>query len=241
VPSLLSRYTAGEHEQVWAEIRRLGPVPAGRAAEVDEVAAETMRRVGRHVRRLVAALLELGFVPDQADLPIAQPPTAADLADLADLAAEAGPLPAALRACLAEVGAVALTGDCPAVGLRYHQPPGPAPGMPPGPAFPDPLVLLGAGALLAEWRDEQESGEPTGLVLFAPDELHKAGFSGGSHDLALPDGHADPVLHNVAGRPGITLVEYLRVSIGWGGLPGYSFAPAAAPPALEPLRRSPDF
>jgi hypothetical protein len=238
VPSLLSRYTAGGYAEVWAEIRGLGAVSADRAEEVDAVAVETMRRVGGHVRRLAAALPDLGFVPYDDGVPILEPPSGADVAALA---AEAGPLPAALRECLVEVGAVTMMGDCPALGLRYHAPPAPDPEMPPGPDFPDPLVLPSAAFLRADWREVQEDDESTTRVAFAPDELHKAAYSGGSHDVDLRNGHADPVLHHVAGRPGITLVDYLRVSIAWGGLPGYSFAPAAAPPALAALRRPPDF
>lgn len=112
--------------------------------------------------------------------------------------------------------------------------------MPPGPAFPDPLCLPGVEFL--EWELENDSGElRTGPFPFAPDELHKANISGGTHDLSLSDPSADPVLLGVAGRPGITLIGYLRVSVSWGGLPGYSFSPAGRPPALDKLMAKPQF
>ena len=37
------------------------------------------------------------------------------------------------------------------------------------------------------------------------------------------------------------LVEYLRLSIAWGGMPGWSFQPDRAPAALAALRTRPDF
>jgi hypothetical protein len=52
-----------------AELRALGPMPKPLATDVAAVAAETMRRVADHVARIVAALLELEFVPAH-DLPL---------------------------------------------------------------------------------------------------------------------------------------------------------------------------
>lgn len=68
--------------------------------------------------------------------------------------------------------------------------------------------------LESEWGERQhDSLEPLDEPFqFAPDELHKANISGATHDLWLPDARADPVLLDVAGRPGITLVDYLRIS-----------------------------
>jgi hypothetical protein len=39
----------------------------------------------------------------------------------------------------------------------------------------------------------------------------------------------------------VTLVTYLRISISWGGFPGWSFEPERAPAALARLRVEPDF
>lgn len=63
----------------------------------------------------------------------------------------------------------------------------------------------------------------------APDELHKAKISGGTHDVLLPTINADPIIEGVNRRPEVTLVTYLRISLGLGGFPGFQFGRAAAP------------
>jgi hypothetical protein len=254
VASLSHRYAAGQREEVWSEIRELGPVPSRLTADVDAVATETMRRVNRHVQRLATAYVELGLVPsggggrDVADQ-VRIRPTADDPADLARLSRKIGGIPAALRACLTEVGAVALYGDCPALGLYYDQRPTPSGAET---VFPDPLATPNVDLLRMDWDDSRTDparwwtrlGRLPGQKFpfaFAPDDLHKANYSGATQDVLLPDRRADPVLHGAGGRDGITLVEYLRLSIIWGGCPGWSLSTAAPPRALQPLMTSPDF
>ncbi len=58
----------GECEEVWDDIRRLGPVPAVLASDVDAVAMETMRRVLRHVPRIVDGATSVRFMPGFPDL-----------------------------------------------------------------------------------------------------------------------------------------------------------------------------
>jgi hypothetical protein len=241
--SLLQRYLNGEHERVWDEIRQLGPVPDALRAEVDAVATETMRQVAVHVRRLAEALAELGLASAaEEEVPLHRPPTAEELADLDLLDREIGGLPSALRACLREVGTANFIGDCSVLGLAYHDKPDPR--VLPEDILPDPLCVLGAEFLRYDWDDRRDVLDPEEPFEFgfAPDECHKANFSGGEQLIELPQAVADPVLHGVGRRPGVTLVEYLRISIAWGGCPGWSFAPAArVPAALEALRRAPDF
>jgi hypothetical protein len=232
----MGRYLAGERESVWADVRALGPVGAQHLEDVTAVAEETMRRVARHVARIADALPGLGFVPSSDRLPRHAPATGEDLAELERLDEAIG-LPAAFAACLRHVGAVDFAGDCPALGVFYNAPHR-VTGMPPGAGYPDPLVLPSIEFLSLCW-DEHEPGDDF-VVPFAPDELRKANISGGTHALVVPD-TADPVLHGVAGRPGVTLVEYLRISISWGGFPGWSFAPQQVPSVLELLRTDPDF
>jgi hypothetical protein len=235
--SLHHRYRNGEREAVWNEIRQLGPVPDPLLADVDAVATETMRRVAAHVRRLAGALAELGLASSDPSGPLHQPPTTDELADLDLLEREIGGLPAVLRACMREVGTVWFAGDCSALGLHYR-------GIMPDGVLPDPLCVLGTEFLRSDWderRDELEPGEPF-YFGFAPDECHKANYSGAEQFIELPQAVADPVLHGVSGRRDVTLVEYLRMSIAWGGCPGWEFSPAApVPAALEALRSPPDF
>ena len=242
--SLATRYESGEWAEVWAEIRQLGPVPHARQTEVEDVARSTMKRAGIQIGRIVEVLLALGFEPASSGIPVVTPPPCDVSERVAKLELLLGPLPAALKASMGEIGAVSLLGDCPAIGLYYHQPP-PArvSTMPPGSDYPDPLWLPCVDQLESEWdeRGHDLLELSTSSFEFAPDELHKANISGAAHDIWLPDTHADPVLLGVVGRPSITVVEYLRLSVAWGGFPGYSFGLAPRPRALEQLTSSPLF
>lgn len=82
--------------------------------------------------------------------------------------------------------------------------------MPPSADFPDPLYLPGIEQFelqLEEVRDDPER-DRIDVFEFAPDELHRAAVSGGTHDIWLPDAAPDPILVEVAGRAEITLVDY---------------------------------
>ena len=94
-------------------------------------------------------------------MPVHQSPTDADRVTVERLDAEIGGLPVAFAASLREVGAVSFTGDCPALGLYYNtECPSPR-GMPPGPGYPDPMVLPGVDYLEDEWEGhtEDDGGE----------------------------------------------------------------------------------
>jgi hypothetical protein len=240
--SWVSRYRDGEHTIVWEELRRLGDDQRQRA-EVDEVARMTMRRAVPQLNRIVDGFVRLGLESLSEDVPIRREPPADVLDRLAGIETVLGPIPSALRACLSEVGSIWLAGNVPALGLTFAGTVPPS--MPPGSDFPDPLCIAGVEYL--EWSLEEWQSEPTderAAVLdfeFAPDELHKAGISGATHDIRLPSLAADPILTGVYGRPGITLVDYLRISVAWGGLPGYSFRDQGRPAALHELREIPDF
>jgi hypothetical protein len=241
VTSYAQRYLNGDHEAVWAELRAQGPIPPALAEDCSAVAAETMRRAARHVVRLADALTELGLGRPGSPL---IPPSAADLPDLDALAGEIGGLPAAFEACLRHIGYVSFSGDCPALELSYES--GDQYGV--AGLLPDPLVLPDIAFLRDEWtlyleqvEEDPELAEEGFWFEFAPDELHKANISGSTHDILLPSIAADPVIRGVGGRDGITLVEYLRMSISWGGMPGWSFGPDRAPAALTGLRAAIDF
>lgn len=247
MPSFSSRYVGGEHEAVWNELRALGPVPDALSEDVAAVATETMRRAAVHVERLGLAYLQLGFTGTELVYP---PPNQGELAELDRLAAEIGGLPYALDACLRTLNVHFGAGDCAALRLwcndteRAKQ----------VPVLPDPLTTATVSMLRAGWEgynddygpeaefDEECDGErPRFALSFAPDEISKANFSGGTHDIELPSTVADPVLDGVGRRPGITLVEYLRLSIAWAGLPGWASTEAEPPEALTKLRVTPDF
>jgi hypothetical protein len=231
VASLAARYERGEHVAVWEELRRQ-PVGAADSAAVAEV---TMRRVARNVDVVVDRLRAAGWrwaYPAMAR----QAPTDADLAAIAAVEERLGPIPAALRACLMHVGEVWLCGTLPG-----WEPPWFAFGdLEAYPAIGDPLVLPPA-AWMAQDLAEQDSDEwvqpkrPYRFA-FAPDELHKAGISGGTHDMMLPASTAAPPLLGVEYREGVTLVEYLRASLARGGFAGAEFM-TAPPPLLAEVTR----
>jgi hypothetical protein len=105
------------------------------------------------------------------------------------------------------------------------------------PVTADPLVLPPAAWLateLAGWdSDEWVEAKRPWRFGFAPDDLHKAGISGGTHDIVLPAATADPLLLGVEYRDGVTLVEYLRASLAHGGFAGAEFMPAPPPLLAE--------
>jgi hypothetical protein len=153
-----------------------------------------------------------------------------------------GPLPLALSACLEIVGGVNLCGDggntLPQVG--YHHAPHEESDL-----YPDPLALPPGRHLPSMWEKwASDKGDIASTprefcLLFAPDEIHKANVSGGQHDILLPNRSADPEPLYVPGRKGITLVEYLLISLAWGGFPGHDITPLEAPipRMIEELRR----
>jgi hypothetical protein len=195
------------------------------------VAAETMRRVRRNCELLVSRLRALGYVfgtyPDGTTGYYTQGPLVAPSdqtrADVAELEAQAGPLPLSLVAFWQEVGSVDL------VGMR--------PGWPDG---LDPLVVYPPEGALSD-LDEVAGNDifeesicsqitaalghvnfeaPRFFAGLAPDDLHKDNVSGGGpYGVALPCPSADFVFleegHN------LPFVQYLRLAIlRWGGFPG---------------------
>lgn len=212
----LERYRNGEYEQVWNELQALGPAVRREThySQAREVAVETMQRVRRNCERLMSRLSALGYVfgtfPDGSrsytPAPLT-PPSEPMRADLAELEAEAGPLPLSLEIFWQEVGAVDLVG--------MH------------PAWPDgldPLVVdPPEGALACLYEVEEDENAPEGAQWFAdlaPDDLHKDNVSGGDpYGVYLPDPSADFVFSNE--RHGLCFVLYLRLAIlTWGGFPG---------------------
>jgi len=218
----LERYLAGEHEQVWAELRALGnairrePV----LSDARAVAAEMMRRVRRNLQRIVARLEAAGYTfglyPDGTDGYYSDGPlvplSGATRAEAIGLAERLGPLPLSLEAFWNEVGCVDLVGMHPAA-----------------PELLDPLVVHAPEGKLAELDDWEadclEEGREGGTgerfeAELAPDDLIKDNISGGpAYSVALPEPAADFVLLNE--RHGIDFVPYLRLAIlRWGGFPG---------------------
>ena len=70
-------------------------------------------------------------------------------------------------------------------------------------------------------------------IWIAPDDLHKAGTSGGDpYAIAVPDLRADGELLDE--RHALMFVEYLRLCFRFGGFPGYDWH-LAVPTEIERL------
>jgi hypothetical protein len=170
---------------------------------------------------------------------------------VADAEARLGAFPLALRAVLTDVDAVDLSGSFPAwdpsaydfadVDLVAAADDDDAPAWPAFGRFSDPLNLLGAGSILELTAHPAETGQLADergriLVPVAANHLLAANQAGDYHHVVLAGPEADPVVEGVYGRPGIRLVEYLRVACEWGGFPGFEFADRV-PPEIDVLRR----
>jgi hypothetical protein len=226
--SYLSRYLAGEHREVWADLVALGDAVRHEPVLSDAraVAEETMRRVRRNVETLEARLRALGYdftlYPDEEPrtfltAPLC-PPSSEFAADAQRLREALGPIPLSLEAFWSVVGSVDLVGMHPDL-----------------PEMSDPLVVdppLGMAEHLKDWEWWMET-EPddTGPFVgpFAPDVFHKDNISGGGpYGIQLPDAAADAPVRD--GPCQELFVEHLRRSIlEWGGFPGFEAAEELRP------------
>lgn len=208
---------AGEHREVWDELIALGAAvrqpPHAEAAK--QVARETMRRVAANASTVVKRLRSLGYT-FQAPKP--HDPPAKRLREIHELA---GPLPLSLEAFYEIVGAIDWTG------IHYAISPGP-----PGYFRPDPLVIFAPDASLLECVEEVESNY--GAIVLAPDDFHKADYSGGApYQMKLPDPRADGEFLNE--RHNLFFVDYLRLAFRHGGFPGYEGIGRQAPEQIAML------
>jgi hypothetical protein len=231
----LSRYVAGEHEVVWAEMVAVGASIVDRAdllREAEAVADETMRRVRQNIDVLEGRLRAAGyrFAADEDEnwphQTRAQP--AADALKIIE-AVEAmigGRFPISIRSFIVNVGWVDFNGELPGWSPQYV----------------DGLQVLTSlddlGELLLDMieqgyydADEPQAGKAH-LELSA-DHLHKADISGGPpYGVAVPDASADGAWLYDSLHPDHGFVGYLREVIADGGLPGWRRAPGDTPPPL---------
>lgn len=245
--SLLERYRGGDHRAVWTELLTQNPVPE---KEAWAIATETMTRVRRNLEVIVDRLGAVGYRfadtntgSDQSIPPLTTP--GEEYLDLSNwLNATLGPIPLSLRAFLTGVGDVNLLG--------YH---------PDWPGdlvwrlngnfyYVDPFVcelrlerygslqetkqyLLGERDDWRQFADGFGEAEPFGLD-FAPDPVHKAGYSGGSpYRCLVPDGRADGKVD--LDEEVLYFVDYLRRAIlDYGGFFGFRHMPEGSDGGLVP-------
>jgi hypothetical protein len=215
-PSLLDRYSQGHCVAVWDDLMALGAAVRSPAYLDDAyaVALATMRRVRDDLRLIHRRLIRLGYqfwVPEQALVP----PPATTPGMLAEIEHALGPLPLSLRALYEVVGSVDLR-QSPLQLVQWQQPGRATASDVQLLGEEDPLVVDPIGAL----RDEARLATGRLSYCFAPDEFHKANYSGGeNYHVWLPDRNAD---FKIAGMYGIDeyFVAYLRATLAHGGFRG---------------------
>jgi hypothetical protein len=223
------RYLAGEHRQVWQDLNALGAAVREdrHAPDALAVAFTTMGRVARNIATIVERLRAIGYEFDaesgerdnvisfgtarrnlwtnnavrERPAPL-MPPEKFFRADMWRLEEHAGELPISLRAWYEIVGSVTLLGKHPVLS--------PGDGTPP----PDPLVIAPFSQVRRAWDDSPPEVGVEGKPFAA--EL------GQSYSITLPAARMDAPLEN---EPhGLSFLDYLRLSLQWGGFPGFENA-----------------
>ncbi len=220
---LYDRYVSGKREETWKELVDLGAAALAEdhAADALAVAYETMQRAEHNIHILLRRLRELGYVfAGEPHIP----PDRKAWKTIQKLNKTVGSIPLSLRAFYDVVGAVNFMGQHPALD-------------PAGATFaPDPLVVYGADEALEEldgWEPEDEDEQMR--IALAPDDLHKAGMSGGDpYSIFVPAATADAPVQFEPNS--VNFVEYLRLTFAWGGFPGWQNGDAILPAEIKELR-----
>jgi hypothetical protein len=210
----LDRYSAGEYEAVWAEMLQLGEalVSAPAYEHARAVAEETMRRARANVELLIERLRAAGYEFQYPEA-VHVRPTDAEIARLDTLESELGPLPLSLRTFYELVGTVDLTQSWDQLVQWWEERRQSASELEIlgefDPLVVEPLTLDGnEGAYRPNW------------FFIAPDECHKANYSGGeNYHVALPDSAADFPIQGMSGIDEL-FVPYLRATLANGGFRG---------------------
>jgi hypothetical protein len=164
-----------------------------------------LQTAAERARSMLAGMLEgMKQEPRNYTVRAHVPPDAGTWSQITALEKETGTLPLSLRAFYDVVGSVDLMGP--------HATLSPGPGSP---FASDPLVVLSAEDAL-----DASGGEDSDAVLISPDDLHKAGQSGGDvYEIQVPENRADGQLLNE--RHNLLFVDYLRLAFRFGGFPGF--------------------
>lgn len=171
--------------------------------------------VGEKIAKIAGRLPALGYRFKQPAFPGPEPGTEDAIERIER---EVGELPLALKIFWRRVGSVDLT-----AWYRTWRPveyPWTACGE-----YPDPLVVYPASVAiqaLDEFLEDREERMRYGaryIVPIAPDDVHKDNVSGGMwYNVSVPAVADDPPLNDEQHRT--TFVNYLELSVRWGGFPG---------------------
>jgi len=181
-----------------------------------------IERIGEELRALVARLssLHYRFERPQEVLPGPERDTAKAVERIE---AEIGAVPLALKLFWLHVGSINLSGSHPLWG---------------GCEYPDPLIvfppsyaLYELDQYLADRKERDAHGFPYAIFV-APDFYHKANVSGGlPYSVAVPAEADDPPLLDEWHQ--VTFMQYLEVSLRFGGFPGLEREPGHSWPLFS--------
>ena len=211
------RYLAGDHIAVWNEMVDLGD--GIRSPEFFDdayaTARETMRRVKKNIETVIQRLEELGYqfqYPDEVHiLPSSEPEK-----EILVIEETYGVLPLSLRAFYHEVGSVNLMQSFNQI-IHFSR----SKERAQSPELfilgeEDPLVVSPISWLIYDADSKNNSH----YCCFAPDEFHKANYSGGeNYHVTIPNPGADFVIEGMYGI-NERFIDYLRESFRYGGFRG---------------------
>ena len=223
---LLTQYKKGFHQEVYDEILSMGNYILHQSikSDVTAVAGTMMSRVHHNVKVILAHLQAMGYVfgagffeedisqeersEIEQDAPIYRAPSSETSSDITTLEKKFGFLPLSLKAWYEVVGSVNLIGLFPSNDKKYG-------------VVLDPLFTYSIHMVLKMSSVPEEGSTRNAMfsVPISPDRYFKYGFSGsGNYSIEIPSQSFDAPLS--LEKHATTFVNYLRLSMKWGGLPG---------------------
>jgi hypothetical protein len=217
----LEAFQAGRCDEAWKRLTDLGEAVREPAhlQEAREVARLTMVRARDNLQTIAERLRKAGYQFRHPGHVFVPPP--ADIARKVDeLEAITGTLPIALRAAFEHLGAWLLNGDLPSWPKTANVELRPAASEKEA-WLTDPFMMSPIRPIL----DDTEGWNRRGFfsVDFAADPLLKAGFSGGTYSILVPNAAADAPIE---GHPHHhSFVQHLRTCLRYGGFAGWQSIP----------------
>jgi hypothetical protein len=223
---LTSRYADGDVAGVWHDLRSGAHVAEH---DRDGVLLQFADRVARNVEKLVERLRELDYwfalSPTDGTDPLVESSqgvareTLDELDDILGKTFGSG-LPNTCRVLLERVPYVDFMGTSP----RWEPTTWSTGGS--EVRYSDPMSLPSRAAATSFLRALRESDDPNAeLLIYSPDELHKANVSGGLVQIAWPQPEIDLLFDGPTSLSNakLWLVDYLNLCFEWGGFPGFGY------------------
>jgi hypothetical protein len=192
---------------------------------------ERIDSLGKRLQILKQRLTEEGFQFENEDEVLPGPEDGTDEA-IEQIENEIGALPLSLKLFWQRVGSVNFCGGHPDWELDPDcEPEG----------YPDPIVVYPPSVALEELeeflsdKEERLRSHLPFVVPIAPDFYHKADVSGGMwYNLSVPAVADDPPLNDEWHKT--TFLNYLEITIKWGGFPGLERYPKHTWPIARLIR-----